>query len=72
MNEQDRKIRRLLASYLKDILEIGEASCLQILFLVKTSDQMLVMMDYLLKHKNEQQSEEYLCQVAKAISEQVK
>ena len=72
MNREYREIRRHLASYLKHIANLGEASCLQIMLTLKTVDQVLVMVDYLDKHQNELRNEERLCQVATAISEQVK
>lgn len=72
MNTEYRELRRLLASYLRHIVRLGEASCLQIMFSLKTSNQILVMVDYLDKHLNENLSEEHLCQVAIAISEQIK
>lgn len=71
MNNEYRELRRLLASYLRHIVRLGEASCLQIMYTLKTSNQILVMVDYLDKHLNETQSEEHLCQVAVAISEQI-
>ena len=72
MNTEYRELRRLLASYLKHIAKQSEASCLQIMFILKTADQVFVMLDYLDKHKNESFSEEHLLDVAIAISEQVK
>ena len=72
MNTEYRELRRLLASYLKHIAKHSEASCLQILFILKTADQVFVMLDYLNKHKMESFSENHLLDVAIAISEQVK
>ena len=72
MNDDYRELRRLLASYLKHIAKIGEASTLQILFLLKTERQIFTMMDYIDKRRYECQTEEHLLDVAIAIVEQVK
>ena len=72
MNDDYRELRRLLASYLKHIAKIGEASTLQILFLLKTERQIFTMMDYIDKRRYECLTEEHLLDVAIAIVEQVK
>ena len=72
MNEIYYELQEHLASYLKHIAKQSEASCLQIMFILKTADQVFVMLDYIDKHKNEPFSEDHLLYVAIAISEQVK
>ena len=72
MNEEYYELQEHLASYLKHIAKQSEASCLQIMFILKTADQVIVMLDYIDKHKTEPFSEDHLLDVALAIAEQVK
>ena len=78
MNEEYHELQRLLAGYLHHIAKQSEASCLQIMFTLKTADQVFVMLDYIDKqrgsaqHQNEPFDENRLLDVALAISEQVK
>lgn len=72
MNEEYHKLQSLLAGYLHYIANQSEASCLQIMFILKTADQVFVMLDYLDKHKNEPFDEDHLLNVALAITRQVK
>ena len=72
MSEDYHELQSYLASYLKYIAKIGEARTLQIMFLLKTEEQVLTIMEYIEKHKDNQLDEEHLLDVAIAISEQVK
>ena len=72
MSEEYHELQRLLAGYLHHIAKQSEAICLQIMFTLKTADQVFVMLDYLDKHKNEPFDEDYLLDLAIAIAEQVK
>lgn len=72
MSKEYHELRSLLAGYLHHIAKQSEASCLQIMFILKTADQVFVMLDYIDKHKNEPFDEDHLLDVALAISEQVK
>ncbi len=72
MNEDYHELQTHLASYLTHIAKIGEARTLQIMFLLKTEEQVLTIMEYIEKHKDNQLDEEHLLDVAIAISEQVK
>ena len=69
MNTEYRELRRLLASYLKHIAKQSEASCLQIMFILKTADQVFVMLDYLDKHKNEPFDEYYTMESGSKFNE---
>lgn len=72
MNEVYHELQSHLASYLTHIAKVGEARTLQIMFLLKTAEQVLTIMEYIEKHKNNQLTEEHLLDVALVISEQVK
>lgn len=52
MTEQYHEYQRLLAGYLYDIAKIGEGKTLQIMFMLKTKDQLLTMTDEIYKHKS--------------------
>jgi hypothetical protein len=57
---------------LKHIAKIEAAPSIAIMAILKTSNQILTMMDYIHKHRETPQDEEVLWRVAVAISEQVK
>lgn len=71
MSEDYYELQEHLASYLKHIANIRQTESIAIMLLLKTERQVLTMMDYIDKHRNENLSEEHLLDVAIAISEQV-
>ena len=72
MTEEYHDARSHLVVFLRKIAKQSEASCLQIMSILRTELQVMTMMDYIYKRKNEPMSREQLVRVALAISRQVK
>jgi len=62
--------KKVLISGLKLILSNNDV-ILAIALLLKSEDQMLTMLDYIVKHRQENPSEDEVIQVAQKISEQI-
>lgn len=68
--KEQKKIQEGLMIGLKQ-MDIQTDSAVAIILLLKSEDQMLTMLDYIVKHSKENPPEDEVIQVAKKISEQV-
>ena len=71
MREEYYELQSHLASYLYHIAKIRKFESIAIMMILKTERQVLTMMDYIDKHREECLTEEHLLNVAYAIAEQV-
>ncbi len=62
--------KKMLIAGLKNILT-NKDTITVIALLLKSEDQMLTMLDYIMKHNKENPSEDMVIRIAKKISEQV-
>ncbi len=71
MTEEAMKLQRGLSIGLKEI-GIQKDTSIAIALMLRTENQLLTMLDWIVKHKKENPSEDRVLRIAQKISEQVK